>query len=436
MAPMMHRYARDAKTALDALGVGDSTDWIDFLFWDPNAPETSDYSSLPVSYLAPGMGGVTTRSDWSTSGTFMSFMSGPYINNPGAGHEAFDKGSLAIERNKNPLVVNPDAWLSHDPNGDPGWSATYDDRFGNWDVDHTLGNRILYNTFQLRHVDATGGILDNYGQWALQRSDFVRTKIGRYEDGGSYVLTVGQFLEDMYRPFNTICAGNSPVTSWSRQILYLRPSQFVVYDRTGICNASLDQYLAFHFPSNPVEVPPPGPGLHRFDINTGQFAGSMTTILPANAAFVTTDRVSTDPQTWNKLWRTEIRPTDAAAATRQWLTVFDLAGSSAQVAAATPLTILSGPAVGALLQSSSGNTATVFGTAPVGTAIAGALSYVVPAAQTRHVITDLVPLGGYTVSVTISGANHLVTVTPGGRSTASAEGVFSFAVTPGELLQP
>src|SRR6185295_10948641 len=217
MAPMMHKYARDAKTALDALGVGDSSEWIDFLFWDPAAPETPDYSSLPVSYLAPGMGGVTTRSDWSTSATFMSFMSGPYVNNPGAGHEAFDKGSLAIERNKNPLVVNPDAWLSHEPNGDPGWTATYDDRFGNWDVDHTLGNRILYNTFQVRHVNSVGAILDNYGQWALQRSDGVRTKIGRYEDGGSYVLAVGQFLEDMYRPFNTICAGQSPLTSWSRQ---------------------------------------------------------------------------------------------------------------------------------------------------------------------------------------------------------------------------
>ncbi len=87
----------------------------------------------------------------------------------------------------------------------------------------------------------------------------------------------------------TICSGApSAVTSLSRQIVYLRPSQFVVYDRSGICDASLDQYLAFHFPANPVEVTAPAPGLHRFDVNTGQFAGSMTTILPANAATVTT----------------------------------------------------------------------------------------------------------------------------------------------------
>ena len=86
------------------------------------------------------------------------------------------------------------------------------------------------------------------------------------------------------------------MTSLSRQIVYLRPSQFVVYDRSGICDASLDQYLAFHFPANPVEVAAPGPGLHRFDVNTGQFAGSMTTILPANAAIVTTDRSPPIPE--------------------------------------------------------------------------------------------------------------------------------------------
>jgi hypothetical protein len=162
----------------------------------------------------------------------------------------------------------------------------------------------------------------------------------------------------------------------------------------------------------------------------------MTTILPASAGIVTTDRFSTDSQTWNKLWRTEIRSTGPASATQRWLTVFDLAGSSAQVAAATPVTILNGAAVGALLQSSVGNSATVFGTAPVGTPIAGSLSYVVPAAQTRHVVTDLTPSTGYTISVTVGGGNHTVTMTPGGSSTATANGVLTFAITPGGQVQP
>jgi hypothetical protein len=226
------------------------------------------------------------------------------------------------------------------------------------------------------------------------------------------------------------------VTSWSRQILYLRPSQFVVYDRTGICNSSLDQYLAFHFPANPVEVTAPAAGSRRFDVNTGQFAGPMTTILPANAATVTTDRFAAGTSTWNKMWRTELRPTGTAAASQRWLTVFDLAASPSQVAAATPVTVTSGPAVGALLQSAAGNSAAVFGTAPVGTAIAGTLTYTVPAAQARHVITDMAPNSGYTVVVSVSGSSHVVTVTPGGAARSTANGVLSFSVTPGGLLQP
>jgi len=218
--------------------------------------------------------------------------------------------------------------------------------------------------------------------------------------------------------------------------VYLRPSQFVVYDRTGICDASLDQYLAFHFPSSPVEVAAPATGLHRFDVNTGQFAGAMTILLPANAGTVTTDRFSTDTTTWNKLFRTEIRATDAATANRRWMTVFDLAPTSAQVAQATNVTVSGGAAVGALLASAAGNSVVISGTAPVGTAIAGAISYTVPAAATRHVITDLTPSAGYTVSVAVAGTNHVVTISPGGSSTATANGVVSFSVTAGGSVQP
>ncbi len=434
LAPAMHKYARDAKTALTKLGVGSVDEWIEFLFWDENAAE-ADYTTLATSYATSGIGEVSARSDWSNSATWMSFRSGPYVNNPGAGHQGFDAGSLALVRAKSPLLVNVEGWLMHQPNGDPGENAVYDDSFGNSDIDPTLGNRRFYNTFQVRHVDASGNILDTFGQWALQRTDGVRTKISRYEDGGSYVMALGQNIEDMYRPFQKIC-GVDPVTSWSRQIIYLRPSQFVVYDRTGICNASLDQYMAFHFPAVPVEVAAPAPGLHRLDIVNGAFAGSMTTVLPANAALAITDHLAPDPDTWSKVWRSEIRPTGTTAASHLWLNVFDLAASPAQVAAATPLSVLNGAVTGALLQSAVGNSAVVVGTAPVGTPIAGTISYAVPAAQTRHVITDLTPQAGYTVSVSLVGGNHVVTVTPSGNKQSSVNGVLSFAVSAAGAIQP
>src|SRR6185369_14172926 len=124
--------------------------------------------------------------------------------------------------------------------------------------------------------------------------------------------------------------------------------------------------------------------------------------------------------------RTEIRATGTAATTRRWMTVFDTASTAAQVANATPVNVTAGAAGGALLQSPAGNNVVVSGTAPVGTVIAGTVSYVVTAAQTRHVITDLTPSAGYTISVSVAGANHTVSIVPGGSSIASSNGVLSF----------
>jgi len=435
LAPAMHRYARDAKTALIPAGAGTPDEWVEFLFWDNNAPE-ADYTTGATSYVTNGIEEASARSDWSNAATWMSFRSGPYINNPGAGHQGFDAGSLALVRAKTPLLVNSAVWIMHNPGGDAGENAQYDDLFGNWDLDPTLGNRRFDNTFQVRHLDASGTPLHEYGQWAMLRSDGARTKISRFEDGGSYVMALGVNLEDMYRPLTEICSA-SPVTSWSRQVVYLRPSQFVVYDRTGVCNTALDQYMAWHFAGAPTEVAPPAAGTRRFDVSfAGAFAGSMTTILPTSASLNITDHMAPDPDTWNKVWRSEIRFNGGAAATHQWLAVFDLASSSLGVASATPLTVTGGPVTGVLLQSAAGDGALVFGTAAAGTPISGTVTYTTPAAQTRHVITDLTPSGTYTVTVNANGSTHTVTVTAGGNMHATANGVLSFALTPGGLVQP
>jgi hypothetical protein len=435
LAPAMHRYARDAKAALVPAGAGSPDEWVEFLFWDNSAPE-ADYTTGATSYVTTGIEEASARSDWSTAATWMSFRSGPYINNPGAGHQGFDAGSLALVRGKSPLLVNAAVWIMHNPGGDAGENAQYDDLYGNWDVDHTLGNRRFDNTFQVRHVDASGTPLHEYGQWATLRSDGARTQISRFEDGGSYVMALGSNLEDMYRPLTEICS-NSPVTSWSRQIIYLRPSQFVVYDRTGICNTALDQYMAWHFSGTPSEVTAPASGARRFDVAFGgAFAGSMTTILPAGARVDITDHMSSDPNVWNKVWRSEIRFNGASTANHQWLTVFDLASTATQVASAVLLTVNAGPVAGVVLQSGAGNSALVFGTAATGTAISGTVTYTVPAAQTRHVVTDLMPSGAYTVIVSANGSTHTVTVTSGGSMQASANGVLSFALTPAGVVQP
>jgi hypothetical protein len=433
-AAMMHKYARDVKTVI-ASQTGQADPWIEFLFWDNNAPE-QDYTTLPRSYLAPGISIASARSDWSTGAVWMSFTSGPYVNAPGQGEQSYDSGSLALVKGKNPLLVNVSGWITHQPNGDPGESAIYDDNYGNWDADHTQGNRKLNNTFQVRHLDNSGNVLEHYGQYSLGRADGVKTNISRFEDGNSYVLAVGEYLEDTYRPF--VCG--PPISSWSRQIVYLRPNQFVVYDRTTICNAAYDQYLAFHFPANAVAATPPAAGERRYDVTFGTFSGSVTTVLPANSATTVTDHVAPDPMTWNKIWRLEVRPPGPANANQRWLTVFDLSDSAAQVANATPVNVTSGSVLGALLASpvGAGNSVVLAGSAAFGQNATGTLVYVVPAAQTHHVITDLPPNTTYNVSVNVASNQHTVTVAPagGGTFTTSANGALSFNVNIGGAVTP
>src|SRR5262249_34086902 len=153
---------------LAAEDAGGPDEWIEFIFWDDHAPE-ANYTTLQTSYATTGIAEVAARSAWSTAATWMSFRTGPYINNPGAGHQGFDSGALALVRGKSPLPVNAGTWLMHTPNADAGENAQYDDSFGNSNISPTLGNRRFFNTFQVRHVDGTGNILDPFGQWALTR---------------------------------------------------------------------------------------------------------------------------------------------------------------------------------------------------------------------------------------------------------------------------
>jgi hypothetical protein len=106
------------------------------------------------------------------------------------------------------------------------------------------------------------------------------------------------------------------------------------------------------------------------------------------------------------------------------------------VAAASAVNIAVGPAVGAHLQSATGNSLVVSGATAVGTPIAGPLGYIVLAAQTRHIITDLAPSTGYTILVSVVGETHSVSIVQGGGTMSSANGVLVFQVSASDEVMP
>src|SRR5205807_2066478 len=121
-----------------------------------------------------------------------------------------------------------------------------------------------------------------YGQ-APRVPGSAQTRVSGFEEGGSYVAMRGLNLEQMYRK------GQSPaIASWTRDVVYVRPKIFVVYDRTTIANGSLDQWQAFHLAANPNEVA--AQDGHRFDVGQGSgFAGAVTTLLPSGHTTATVD---------------------------------------------------------------------------------------------------------------------------------------------------
>jgi len=417
-ASVFNQYLTSVNAATSGYGTADP--WLAFLEVNPAAAVTP-LNTLPLSYFASGMGAVAARSDWGTSASWMSFRAGPYINNPDQGEEYFDQGSLALVHGGTPLLLNATGWVVHNPNGTAGENDVYNDNYGSFTPSNDgMGNRRPYNIFYVRHMNGTA-LAEAYGQAAYTtESNAVRTQVSAYEDGSDYVYTLATHLEDMYRQF----AAGPAVAGWAREVVYLRPNRFVVYDRTTSGSTGYDQFLAWHFPASPV-AGTAAAGQNRFDVTyNGQYAGAMTTVLPVSAT-TTTAAMYTDA-TPVKAWEIQVRAPNTNVS-QQWLNVFDMSASATAVAATTPVTVTQGGIVGVQLTASDGNSVVVSSTGPAGTPISGNIGYSVADVTAHHVITGLAPNTGYTIVATVSGSVQSVSISVGGSSmNSSSEGVLDF----------
>lgn len=426
-APILRQYLADVNAATSGYGTADP--WLQFLALDP-AGTVAPVSGLPLSYFAQGLGAVAARSDWGTSASWMSFRAAPYVNNPAQGEEFFDQGSLALVRGGTPLLLNATGWMVHDPNGTADENLIYTDNFGSFSSGNIYsGNRQEENVFYVRNM-SNGSLAEQFGQYAATTEDNqASTKVAAFEDGNNYVYVLATGLQDMYRSF----AAGKAVVSWSREVVYLRPNRFVVYDRTTAGSAGYDQYMAWHFPASPTSGSATA-GDNRLDVNYGgAYAGAMTTVLPQNAKLTTVAMYPTSNPV--KAWQVQVRPSTAAAS-QQWLTVFDLSTSASAVAGAKPVIVNQGAILGVQLAAADGSAVVVSSTGAAGTPLTGTIAYTVDNLAARHVITDLAPSAGYTVTVATSGSQQTITVNAGGTTMSSASGVLSFTVNGGSVQQP
>ncbi len=412
--PIMQRYTNELRATASTSDRAEA--WADFLFHDAAAPSVDFRTGL--SYRTHGDGQVAMRSSWASDAVWASFQSGPYTGYHASSEEFPDKGSLAIQRGNVQFVVN--AWgamMRHTPGTEDGWrifDPLYTEMFGT-QTDGVHGGRRIFNTYYAVRPQGYWGQIGN-GPGST-------TTLSRFEETGGHVLMRGTHIEDQYW-------APHPISGWDRSVVYVRPQLFVVHDRTSVNNAGVDNWMSWHVSAQPTEQTGAAPGTRRFDVvdtrpNFGGnlFRGRMTTILPANHNVTTVDVFGRA-----KVYRLEIRNgTPATAAT--WLTVFDASASAAAASSAAPLTaaagnVLVGNVEGTVISTANGNNVVVL-FSKSGTAVAGPVEVILPAAATYCVVSDLQPATGYTVNTSIVNGYLVVEFIPGGALTTTVHGTLT-----------
>jgi hypothetical protein len=295
-------------------------EWKRFAFYDPSAI-AADLSSAAKSYWANGLGLVTMRSDWaSASGTWASFISGPYLAAQGA--QNMDQGHIEVY-NGAPLLINAGVALY----GTPQQQST-----------------VFMNTFTMEgrsdtsysgQQGATGACPNPNGNNPIG----IKTHL----DGGSYTFTSGEFSAAYQIASQADSAGCAklPVNWLARSTLYVRPGVFVVYDQ--IAKASSQPNLAptmhLHLPTRPTYQSGDN---RRITMDNGSGRLHVASVLPASGtAKVVSESINANTGPGVANYHFSLAQTSPAPSYQNFLTVLR-AGQSTSAYTAPVVTSLSG----------------------------------------------------------------------------------------------
>jgi hypothetical protein len=389
---------------LSALAGDDSAPWSKFLY--AHAGKTaSSYKNESLSHLASGPGHVGMRSSWATNAVWGALSGGPYINADYSGEQLFNAGGISVVVGDQPVLINPTGWLPQHA-GTAGEDFVYQDGYG-------TRQRRLYNTFFVN--DASNPF--NPGQNSLDRPDS-KARIERFEDRGGFVRARAVGLEDQYGR-----SGSRPVTQFTRDLVYVRPGTFVLFDRTTVAQAGADQWLSFHTPVAPTSVAAADGTQRRFDVVvSGVQAGSIRTLLPRSATTSTTALPA-------GATRLEVHA-PVRAASQQWLSVVTggAAANAVRLSSADG-NVPSANMIGMELPGTR-HQVVLFASDQAATGSVSSAQYSVLQADADHVLVDVEPASaGYAVSAAVSGGKIAIRVSPGGPHQASANKTLSFSVT-------
>jgi hypothetical protein len=215
---------------------------VSFLYEEePDSP--LDLATFPLAHLASAIGRVYARSDWTDDATWFRFECGDYWN----GHQHFEVGNFEIFR-REPLATE---------------SGEYHDYLSNHSVNWLL-RTIAHNCILVYQPDEKWGRMrdgernkyandggqtkkwewpvDSLDIWKSRREQFERGEIVAYQNRPEYTYVAGDCTK-AYVP--------SKLASWIRQIVFVRPYTFVIFDRVVSTRPEYEKTWLLHSRNEP-----------------------------------------------------------------------------------------------------------------------------------------------------------------------------------------
>lgn len=372
-----------------------------FLGFDPAAaPPADPRPGISPQFIAPPIGRILARSDWTPNASWFTFRcSWETIN-----HQGGDCGEFEFYRKGQ--------WLTKE------WSG--------YAIDELAYTPLYHNTLSVQNTtpaDGGDGIYDKTIQYGGQWNN------GGSNGDGSVLISVNDNYAtatvDATNLYNhpqywTPADSAEAVKKVQRSIVWLNPDHIVVYDRVATAKAGLFKKF------NLVLLTPPSISGKTMTEVVGNQQLTLQTLLPSTASLAEQHFWETSPsQEFDAVGQLEpstdrLVITDTAApASTHFLNV--LQGTD-QGTAADPATHVHSTSGTAFEGAMFANTVVMF---PVNIPGFASTTYTVPSAVTQHVITGLAPGGLYTVTVTPGAGGNTVSITKGGATKADAGGVLA-----------
>lgn len=195
----------------------------DFLWRDPSVPK-GDLSRFRLSHISPGPGYVYARSSWDEDATHFFFKCGDRFT----AHQHLDVGHFLIYRHEE---------LAGDGGHYDEFGSTHDVNYHLRTIAHSTilvhdpcetwpgiraGKVSANDGGQTHNWPHHNGAVADPAQWLRDRSLYDIADILAFEDAGDYVYVAADCTR-AYVPEKLSC--------FTRQIVYLRPGTFVIFDR-------------------------------------------------------------------------------------------------------------------------------------------------------------------------------------------------------------